>query len=173
MDTSPHIGGAADSQKDRGVRQRKSLVFLFVIPDSSDMQQNESVTARRNAHYRRKTCPPALRRNRSSMSVFFGTFLKYQVCQAGILPLQVFTTGGARRTSSAVETSRYCALTCRYLDKTPTNNRSRDSHSAASTQQCNRLSGARCSMVRLQVLTFQRRGHCCWCESPRKIDECR
>ena len=95
MDTSPHIGGAADSQKDRGVRQRKSLVFLFVIPDSSDMQQNESVTARRNAHYRRKTCPPALRRNRSSMSVFFGTFLKYQVCQAGILPLQVFTTGGA------------------------------------------------------------------------------
>ena len=74
MDTSPHIGGAADSQKDRGVRQRKSLVFLFVIPDSSDMQQNESVTARRNAHYRRKTCPPALRRNRSSMSVFLVHF---------------------------------------------------------------------------------------------------
>ena len=92
----------------------------------------------------------------------------------GTLPsVPVFLPARARRTSSAVETSRYCALTCRYLDKTPTNNRSRDSHSAASTQQCNRLSGARCSMVRLQVLTFQRRGHCCWCESPRKIDECR
>ena len=48
MDTSPHIGGAADSQKDRGVRQRKSLVFLFVIPDSSDMQQNESVVRSRH-----------------------------------------------------------------------------------------------------------------------------
>ena len=52
--------------------------------------------------------PPALRRNKLPNELFFGTFHKYLVCQADILPAAGFCPPVERVTPPAAETSRYC-----------------------------------------------------------------
>ena len=119
MDTSPHIGGAADSQKDRGVRQRKSLVFLNCNPLYQPTRIDEGTCYTIFLD----SCAFWIRRlyggTNSQMSYFWYISQVPGVSGRHTTRCRFLSAGGASDSTGGRDQSILLFLTCRYIGQDP------------------------------------------------------